>query len=78
MHDEEPNTGEHHGSRNARAGDNEDEEWKNMQDELRNLKGKYEEMAWKMGNSTSVDQLLGRSSLPYNAGVMEVSLLPKF
>lgn len=55
LHDEEPITSEHHRSRHVEGDDNEQEERKNIQDELLNLKGKYEEMMKKMGNSSSLD-----------------------
>lgn len=78
VHDEEPSASEHHGSRHIDRGDNEHEDRKNMQDKLRNLKGKYKEMARKMGNSSPEDQLLLSTDQPYSAEVIAVPLLPKF
>lgn len=53
-------------------------EKKKLHDELRSLIDKNKEMAKKMGESTSMDQLLNRTDLLYNEEVMAVSLLPKF
>lgn len=51
---------------------------KKIQHELHNLIDKYEEMARKMGASSSMDQLLTSTDLPYNAKVMAMPLPPKF
>lgn len=50
------------------GGMNRDElEKKRLHDELRNLVDKYGNMAKKMGGSSSVEQLLNRTDLPYSA-----------
>lgn len=51
-------------SRSVEGVDFGNEERKYMQNKLRNLKGKYEEMANKMGTSSSMDQLLTSTDLP--------------
>lgn len=51
---------------------------KKLHDELCGLNDKYEEMARKMEGSSSIDQLLNFTYLPYNTKVMAVSLPPKF
>ncbi|XP_042973035.1 uncharacterized protein LOC122304835 [Carya illinoinensis] len=57
-HDTEPSNSEHVGSRNARGEGDTEEEGRNMQNELRNLKKKNEEMVRKMDTSSSVVELL--------------------
>lgn len=59
-------------------GDDDQEKRKHMQDELCNLKGKYEEIMRKMRTSFTKDQLLISTSLPYSAKVMAIPLPPKF
>lgn len=49
-----------------------------MKDELHNLWGKYEEIAKKVGTSSSVDQLLACIGLTYIEEVMVVPLSLKF
>lgn len=55
-----------------------DEEKKNMQHELHDLMGKYKEMVKKVGTSSSVDQMLTGTNLPYSMEVMAMPLPPKF
>lgn len=49
-----------------------------MGNELSSLMGKYEDMTKRIEGSSSVDQLLSTTNLPYNAEVMVVPLPPKF
>lgn len=74
----EPNNSKHVGSRSIGGEGDAKEERKNIQNELCNLKGKYEEMARKMGTSSSIDQLLTITGLPYSEEVMAMHLLPNF
>lgn len=64
--DVEPNNSKHIGSRNVGGKGDVEEEMKNMQNKLRNLKEKYEEMARKKGTLSSVDLLLISTGLPYS------------
>ncbi|XP_042953522.1 uncharacterized protein LOC122290063 [Carya illinoinensis] len=66
-HHGDPSANEHQESRQEEGGDNDQEERKHMQDELYNLRGKYEEIIRRMGSSSIVDQLLVRMGLPYSA-----------
>lgn len=52
-------------------------ERKKTQPELYSLMEKYEEMVKKMGTSSSVDQSLTSTDLPYSAVVMVTPLSPK-
>lgn len=45
---------------------------------LRGLMGKHKEMAKRMGGSSSVDQLLSSTNIPYSIEVMAITLRPKF
>ncbi|KAF5481765.1 hypothetical protein F2P56_002393 [Juglans regia] len=69
---------EHAGSQNMQAGPNKDKKQKNIQDKLRNLKGKYEEIARKLGTLSTMDQLHTSTGLPYMEEVMAVPIPPKF
>lgn len=53
-HNAEPNNNEHVGSKNARGEGVVENERRNMQNNLRNLKGKYEEMSRNMSTSSLV------------------------
>lgn len=53
--DVEPSNNKQVGSRNGRGEGDTEEEMMNMQNELYNLEGKYEEMARKMSTSSLVD-----------------------
>lgn len=55
-----------------------DEEKKRMCHRLHSLMNKYEEIARKKGVSSSINQLLNSSDLPYSLKVIAMLLPPKF
>lgn len=65
-------------SRGVGGMDVDNEEKKKMQYELRDLMGKYEEMAKRVGASSLVDQMLTGTNLPYSRELMAMPPPPKF
>lgn len=54
------------GSQNIGGVPLKDNECKRMSDELRSLMRKHEEMEKRIGRSSSMDQLLSKTDLPYS------------
>ncbi|XP_040996195.1 uncharacterized protein LOC121242392 [Juglans microcarpa x Juglans regia] len=59
-------------------GHQEDEETKRLHHDVCSLMDKYEEMAKKIGTSSSVHQLLSNTNLSFSAEIMAMPLPPKF
>lgn len=75
MEDVGPSQNEHAESQNAVRVDAVEEERRQMHHELRELVDKYAKMTKKMDTSSSLNQLLTSTDLPYNVEVI-VALLP--
>lgn len=58
--------------------DKEQEERKEMCDELKGMAEKYDEMVRKLGGPSLVERLLNKTDMPYSERVMVVSFMPKF
>lgn len=62
----------------AGKGHQENVEAKKLHHDVCSLMDKYEEMAKKIGMSSSVDQLLSNTNLPFSMGILTMSLPAKF